>query len=302
MGKISGNGGIMTHISSNYILITPAKNEETNLPDVALSVTEQIIKPLLWLIMDDGSTDKTSDIIRNLQNKYDWIKCIRLPQKPRDITFHYSLVCKKGFDYILEYCEQNNIEYEYIGLLDADTVLTNDYFHKLISQFEMDKSLGIASGGVYYNFNNKLSWEQSNINLPRGTGRLWRRDCFFDTKGYVVEPSPDSISNVKAVLYGWKIKQFIDIVEIQKRKTSGADGLWDGYIKNGWMAYYFNKNPLLVLANIIYYSTKSPYYTGFAYFLGYTTSVLKMKAKICDKEIRDYYWNKKLTEYFPTWL
>ncbi|NLO30051.1 MAG: glycosyltransferase family 2 protein [Methanosarcina mazei] len=277
-----------------YLLITPARNEEKNLPEVSRSVAGQKITPVLWIIVDDGSTDGTPHILEDLKTKYSWIRSIRLPPRPRDITFHYSYVCKQGFDYTLEYCRENGIEYDYIGLLDADTILEENYFGKLIDEFEKDSSLGIASGGVYYDTGGKLSREVSDKNLPRGTGRLWRKACFLETGGYQVEPSPDSISNTKAILRGWQLKQYADVVEVQTRKTSAGEGLWNGYVKNGWMAHYVDKSLPMVLFNTLYYCLKSPYYTGTAYFYGYLNSVIKKDVKIQDMEIRNYYRSQGL--------
>ncbi|AKB76160.1 glycosyltransferase [Methanosarcina lacustris Z-7289] len=275
--------------NGKYLLITPAKNEEINLPDVSESVTGQKVTPALWIIVDDGSTDETPRVLEGLKAQYSWIHSIRLPPRPRDITFHYSYVCKQGFDHALDYCKENGIEYEYIGLLDADTIPEENYFGKLIGEFEKDSSLGIASGGVYYDVGDNLSREVSDKNLPRGTGRLWRKSCFLETEGYPVEPSPDSISNTKALLRGWQLKQYADVVEIQTRKTSAGEGLWKGYVKNGWMAYYVDKNLPVVLLNTLYYSLKSPHYTGIAYLSGYLNSAIKREKKITDMEIRTYY-------------
>jgi glycosyltransferase involved in cell wall biosynthesis len=277
-----------------YLLITPARNEEKNLPEVSESVTGQKVTPVLWLIVDDGSTDGTPQILEALKKRYSWIRSLRLPPRPRDITFHYSYVCKQGFDYTLEYCRENSIEYDYIGLLDADTILEENYFRKLIDEFEKDSSLGIASGGVYYDTGGKLSREVSDKNLPRGTGRLWRKACFFETGGYQVEPSPDSISNTKAILRDWKLKQYADVIGVQTRKTSAGEGLWKGYVKNGWMAYYVDKSLPMVLFNTLYYCLKSPYYTGIAYFYGYINSSIKREKKIQDMEIRNYYRSQGL--------
>ena len=279
-----------------YLLITPAKNEERNLPDVADSVLKQTIKPKLWVIVDDGSTDKTSQIINNLESEYGWIKGLTLKPGPRDQMFHYPIVCKSGFDYAIEYCEKKGIDYEFIGLLDADTILEEKYFEKLINEFNKDKNMGIASGGIYYTINGTIQWDKTNEKLPHGTGRLWTKECFLNT-GYLAKPSADSISNVKAILRGWKIRNFKNIVAVQKRRTSGAEGLWKGLKIDGQKAYYLNKHPLLVLLNTIYYTTKKPYYTGIAFLYGYLISVFTREEKIDDEEIKDYYWNTRLKEY-----
>ncbi len=281
-------------LKKKYLLVTPAKNEEQNLPEVSKSVTGQKLKPELWIVVDDGSTDGTPCILENLQATCSWIRSIRLPPRPRDITFHYSYVCKQGFDFALEYCMRNDIQFEYVALLDADTVLEEDYFGKLLAEFEKDNSLGIVSGGIYYETDGKLSREVTTKILPRGTGRIWKKECFLETGGYQVEPSPDSISNIKALMRGWRLMQYADIVQIQKRKTSAANGLWSGYTKNGWMAYYLGKNPFIALANVLYYSAKSPYYTGAAYGWGYFGSAIRREKKIQDPEIRAYYRNQGL--------
>ncbi|MGB9927830.1 MAG: glycosyltransferase [Methanosarcina sp.] len=290
--KFTGGGKIDPELKSKYLLITPAKNEEQNLPEVSKAIIAQNVKPALWVIVDDGSTDKTSSIIESLKSSYPWIQSTKLPPRPRDITFHYSYVCKQGFDYALEYCNQNKLEFGCIGLLDADTIIEENYFGKLLIEFEKDSTLGIASGGVYYNIEGKLSREMTDKNLPRGTGRLWKKDCFIETGGYLVEPSPDSISNIKAFLRGWKIAQYPDIVQIQTRQTSAASGLWHGYMKNGWMAYYLGKNFLAAMLNVFYRSAKYPYYPGIAYFWGYVTSAIRGEKRIQDPEIRAYYKNQ----------
>jgi len=281
----------------DYILVTPAKDEGDNLPFVMKSVVEQTIKPRIWLIVDDGSTDNTSQIVQDAEVKHSWIKSITLPPHPWDITFHYSFVCKTGFDWITSHCAENKIEYHYIGLLDADTELSPDFFESLISAMQNDASLGIVSGGIHHIVDGKLEWNQSNENLPAGTGRLWRRECFFQTGGYIVEPAPDSISNVKAVLRGWKIKKFKSVIAVERRMTSSAQGLWEGYQTRGSLSHYVDKHPLLILLGSLSFTIKKPHYTGLAYLYGYLQEWFKGSPKISDPEIRDYYRNEWLKEY-----
>ncbi|MEZ5336512.1 MAG: glycosyltransferase family 2 protein [Methanolobus sp.] len=280
-----------------YILVTPAKNEEIDLPAVADSVASQTIKPLKWVIVDDGSTDNTPAIIKDLELKYKWIQSIRLPPRGRDITYHYAYVCKQGFDHIVQECEEEGLEYDYIGLIDADTILEPEFYQKLINELKNNTDLGVISGGVYQSINGKLERRKTSERLPSGTGRLWTKKCFFDTGGYTVEPAPDSISNVKAISQGWKIWQFKDVVAVQTRLTSSAEGLWKGYKANGFMAYYLNKHPLLVFLNALHVSRKKPYYLGIAYSYGYIQSVIKREKKTEDEVVRNYYWNQRLQEY-----
>jgi glycosyltransferase involved in cell wall biosynthesis len=288
-----------------YVLVTPAKNEERYLPKVAESVIGQTVLPVLWVIVDDGSTDDTPKVIKNLENRFGWIKSIQLPSHPRDITFHYSYVCKSGFDYAIQLCKTNAIRYDFIGLLDADTVLEASYFEKLSAEFDKNSQFGIASGHITDMPAKEICWadvkkDEPDRPLPRGSGRLWRKECFFETEGYLIEPAPDSISNVKASLRGWEIRRFGHIKAIQLRDTSGAQGLWNGYRIRGATAYYLNKHPLLVLLGSFSYIIQKPYYIGLAYLYGYLLEWLKRSPKIKDPEIRSYYWNNRLKEYIKT--
>ena len=77
-------------MASKYILITPVKNEEENLPNLIQSVVEQTIKPVLWVIVDDGSTDRSPEIIKEAQKKYSWIQSIRLESKSRELGIQHT--------------------------------------------------------------------------------------------------------------------------------------------------------------------------------------------------------------------
>jgi glycosyltransferase involved in cell wall biosynthesis len=279
------------------VLITPVKDEEKLLRDVIESVLNQTVKPVLWLIIDDGSTDSSPKIIHRSVSRHSWIKTIRLPPQPRDIIFHVSYVYKSGFDFALNYCERNKINYDFIASIDADTVLEKEYFEKIIHKFGTNKKLGIASGGLYHEINGKLKMCGQAENFPSGTGRVWSKECFFDTDCFSLEPSADSISNVKAILRGWQIQRFNEIQMVEKRLTSSAQGLWNGYKYNGYMAYYLNKNPILILLNVFSCTLNRPYYTGIAFLLGYIKPVIKNEKRISDREIREYYWSYRLIEY-----
>jgi glycosyltransferase involved in cell wall biosynthesis len=275
----------------------PVKDEEKILADVIESVANQTVKPALWLIIDDGSTDNSPTIIQNFVSQHNWIKSIHLPPHERDIIFHVSYVYKHGFDFIIKYCKENKIDYSFIASIDADTILEPEYFEKLLHEFEINGKLGIASGGLYHEIDGTLKLSTKMENFPSGTGRVWSKKCFFDTDGFSLEPSADSISNVKATLRGWDIKRFNEVRMIEKRLTSSAEGLWIGYRCNGHMAYYLNKNPILVLLSVFQCTFRKPYYTGIAFLLGYITACIKREEKIQDKEIREYFWSHRLIEY-----
>lgn len=279
-----------------YILITPAKNEEFYLPTVADSIINQSVLPEIWIIIDDGSTDRTPEIIKNLKDKYNWIHSVKMPEGMRDLTFGVSRVYRSGFEYCRNYFLNNNKDYYFYGVIDADTCIESNYFSNLIEKFFEDSSLGIASGMIIdplTGLNERPDYDFE----PMGTGRIIRKECYDEIGGYPPEPFADSITNIKAKLRGWKIAQFHDIKATHLRKTNSAEGEWKGQMMYGRYAHYFNKHPLLVFLTIGKLSLKKPFYTGLAFMIGYMSAVLKRDDIIKDTEIREYYRNDRLKEY-----
>ena len=272
-----------------YFVVTPVKNEEKSLPFTIRSIEEQTVKPILWVIVDDGSTDNTPKIIEDAKRRHDWIQSIRLKEGERDLKIHYAYVCKTGLDFAIKYCNERKIEYKYIALVEADMILEDSYFENLIKEFEKDPKLGIASGGVWVCINGKETQIKLRKDLAFGSHRLWRKKCFEETGGYPLTHAVDSVSNVKAKLRGWKVKQFEKYKGVQTRMTGSAEGLWKGWKIRGEGAYYFNAHPFFVILKSIRYLFKKPYYIGLAYFIGYFSSYIGRKEQTDDEEIMHYY-------------
>ncbi len=289
-------------MSHDYILISPIKNEGEHLPQVINSMLNQSKLPTLWIIIDDGSTDKTPEILHNLEKKCNWVKIIRLPEHPYDKHIHYAYVCRVGFDFAIKYCEKNNISYDFIGLLDGDTILEPLYFDKLLNEFQKNIQLGIASGGIYYKNEKGLSYEKTFDDFPRGTGRLWTKKCFFDTGGYALDPAMHTISNIKAELRGYQHRQFKNIQAIQTRKTSSIGGLWNNKISAGKVAYYLYRRPIIVLMNAFIFTLHPPFYGGIAYMIGYFSAIKQRKPRITDEEIIFYFKKQKLTQLIKLFI
>lgn len=286
------------NISRNYILITPAKNEGENIGSCIHSVLSQTVIPVLWVLVDDGSTDSTYDIIQDARNEHHWIECIKLNDTGRDLTIHISKVIKNGFDFAVEHCRQNNIEYNYIAFLDADMIIKDkDFFEMLIINFEKDNQLGMASGQILILEDPKNPCiEKRRTDTVSGGEMICKREFFEEINGFPLSFAWESVLRVKAVLNGWKVERFEGITVFQTRETGSAEGIKKGYYIKGASEYYLNYNPLIVLAKGIKYCYKRPYYIGIVYLYGYFSSLIRGKDQIKDKAIRRYFFLNKLQE------
>lgn len=278
-----------------YIFVTPCKNEEKNIPNLIQSVAAQTIQPSLWVILDDGSIDNTLKIIKEAEEKQKWIQSIRLKEYDgdSDIGLHLSVVMNKAFDYAIEYCKKNGVEYAYIGNVDGDIILEKTFFEKLIKEFEKDDKLGVAGSGTQYIKDDHIVQPKGQEDEPSGGDMLIRRKCFEECSS-VISSAPiwDSVLKAKAKLRGWKIRRFEYIKATETRDPIINKGYWIGYLHHGKGSYNVNLNPLHVLIKSIKYSCKKPCYFGIAYLVGYFTSLIKREKQIEDEEIKKYFWNK----------
>jgi len=279
-------------MNRHYILVTAAKNEGKNLPRLIQSIVEQSIRPVVWVIIDDGSIDNTPEILKEAKKKYEWIQSVRLQSKAKDkdIGFHLSSVMIEAFNFAIEYCKKNGIDYEYLGNVDGDMILEHKFFEKLLIEFEKDEKLGIAGGGVQYIKSGKVIQIFGDVEEPSGGLMLIRKKCFEDCGGIQLSCCWDSVLKAKARLRGWKTKRFEHVKGIETR-IPGSENYWMRGLHGGESAYYLNLNPFNVFVRSIKLCRKS-FRRGIAYMLGYIICFLQRKEKIHDEEIRKYFWNK----------
>lgn len=272
-----------------YIVVTPCKNEERNLGNLINSMVSQTVKPILWTIVDDGSTDNTPNIIRQAKRKYKWIQSIQLNCEKRDRGLHLADIIRTGFDFGKNYCAKKQINYMYLSNVDSDIVLENTYFEKILNEFENDPSLGTASGSLHHYKRGKLVTENIKTSEPPGAFIVIRRKCFEQCDGIFISYAWESVFNAKAKIRNWKTKIFDNITVIEVRDTNSAEGYWKGYRYKGECAHYLNFSPLHVLVKTILYLFKKPYFIGFAYIYGYIDNFLSKNPQINDEEIKNYF-------------
>jgi glycosyltransferase involved in cell wall biosynthesis len=281
----------------SFIMVTPARDEEDFLPKVIESVSKSSVKPKLWLIVDDNSRDRTPQVIEEATKRLDYVRKMELRDKSaRDLVFHYAYVCIRGFDSCLTLAEERGFVWDYIVLLDADTVVEPEYFQDIIAAMEEDTKIGIASGSISVVQSGKVKPIRVFKDIPSGTARVWRKRCFLETNGYTHTQTPDTVSTVRARLRGWKTVRFQEPKAYQLRRTSSAQGLWKGFITRGKATYYLDYSLILVLARGLSYTLQPRFYLVIPYAIGYAQSFFKHDDKISDKDIRDYYRKTRIVE------
>ncbi len=273
--------------SAQYILVTPVKNEEDSLPRLEKSVLNQTVLPKLWVIVDDGSTDESSAILHQLASQFSWVKTVRMSEGPREIGFHYSEVVKEGFKYALQLTKSRSMDYQYVGVVDADISFASDYYETLIARFEEDPLLGIASGGTYVKRGKRLIWEKTSRQWPTGGAMLISKVC-FDRIGWQLSRSPDGVAFIRAMHQGFRTRNFKELIALQSRPTSAGDGYWRGFVDFGRTRYYMGYTPFFAMLYSVRLLSTYPSYHGFAFLVGYFSDYLRRREKIGDPEVLEF--------------
>src|SRR5690554_1196437 len=175
----------MTEYKNKLAIVTPAKNESNNVYGLAESVAKLEYLPDLWIFINDDSDDDTEKKFRESINTFPslkqhcTIKIIKHISKDKSYSLgnKYSSVVKFGLDFLLKYEEDSKIKYDYIGILDCDILIPENYYSFLMNKLENDPKLGIVSGGkqLEIDSNNKTSVTfSSRTHAPSGF-RVWRR-------------------------------------------------------------------------------------------------------------------------------
>nr|WP_321497936.1 glycosyltransferase family A protein [uncultured Methanolobus sp.] len=280
-------------MNSNYILITPCKNEAETLPALISSILNQTIKPVVWTIIDDDSDDNTEQIINDAMDMCPWIQYLKLNQsQKRDIGIHLAEVMQKAFEHSIIYCNTNSINYFYVGNVDADLTLDSSFFENLIIEFENDSLLGVASGGTDYTVGNKTIPSRAPEDEPSGGHMLIRKKCYEDCGGFPISHAADSVLKAKARMSGWKTKRFEENRALEARDVDSAEGYWIGFCKKGEAAYFINLPLIHVILKATKISSRYPYYGGLPYVLTYLKSMAKRSQRLSDPDLKKYYKNK----------
>jgi glycosyltransferase involved in cell wall biosynthesis len=275
-----------------YVLITPARNEEDYIEKTIQSVIAQTVLPEKWVIVSDGSTDRTDDIVKQYAEGKEWIEFIRLPERKER---HFAAKVQ-GFN--VGYERLKNVEFDIVANLDADISFEKDYFEYLLANFQRDPELGVA--GTDYIEGDLHSFRDSYINVQHVNGQcqMFRRKCFDDIGGYtpIKGGGIDWVAVTTARMKGWKTYSFSDRVFIHHRKmgSAGSSVLAARY-HYGKKDYFLGGHPLWEILRGIFQMAKKPYVIGGAFLmLGYFGALLRGANRPVSAELMRFHRNEQM--------
>ena len=268
-----------------YVLVTAAHNEERFIDKTLSSVVSQTRLPELYVVVDDGSTDRTAAIADRYAEGRPWLRVLRLPAGGQR-NFARKV---RAFNAGLE--QTDGLVFDCIGNLDADVSLEADHFEYLLSQFAGDRRLGVA-GTVYIQPGfNSMSDSFEGEECVAGPLQLFRRESFTEIGGYVANPlgGIDWIAVTTARMKGWRTKTFAARRYYHHRSMGTANRSHVGAMFDyGRKDYFLGGSPLWQCGRVCYRMTKRPYVVGgLALLAGYSyAAITRVPRPVSDALVR----------------
>ena len=271
-----------------YLLITPCRDEADHARRTLESVVRQTVPPALWVVVDDGSTDETPQILADYAQRYDYIRVIRREDRgQRSVGPGVVDAFYVGYESI------DPTEFDYICKLDLDLDIPFEYFEAMIQRMEANPRIGTCSGKPYYPApGDRLISERCGDDMSVGMIKFYRRECFEQIGGFVRQVMWDGIDCHRCRMLGWIACSWDDPeIRFLHLRPMGASqqGILTGRMRHGYGQYFMGTSLAYMTASAVYRATRPPFLTGgLAMWWGYVKSMLARSPRYEDRQFRKF--------------
>jgi glycosyltransferase involved in cell wall biosynthesis len=269
-----------------YVLITPARNEEACIERIIKSVISQTVLPKKWVIVNDGSSDGTTEIVSRYAAKYDFIDLISVSRSGERNFGAKALAFKYGYEHLRE------TDFDFVGNLDADVSFDAAYFEEILARFQKNPRLGIA-GGIILEYDGNKFWEQNtSLNSVSGAVQMFRRQCYEESGGYkpLKLGGIDAFVETMARKHGWTVQTFPELKVMHHRRVGVIAGkIFQARFRHGMMNYTLGYHPLFQFIRCLLRMKDKPYFVGSMLMLcGYCWASIRRYEKAIPAEFMNY--------------
>jgi len=286
------------HRPAGYVIVSPVRNEADYLGETIRSIVGQTVRPLRWVIVDDGSEDETAAIVEAAARHHDWIRLVRRERRSdRRVGGGVVDAFKLGLETI------RDLDYAFLCKLDGDLRLGRTYFERLLDHFARDPKLGTLSGKCYLVDGERLVWERTHDDFSLGAAKFYRRACYEEIGGFVSEVMWDGIDCHRCRMLGWKASSLDDpelVIQHLRRMGSSQRSVFHGRLRHGRGQYFMGTHPLYMIVSGLYRMREAPFIAGGLLMIGgYFTAALRRVKRYDDPEFRRHLRRWQLRRLVP---
>ena len=271
------------------LLVSPVRNEAGQIERVAAAVAAQSMPPDLWLVIDDGSTDGTLELLRRLEQEIPFLRVLEATRREDHAVADRLATAAEARAFNQALATVTLEKFTHLGKLDGDIELPPDYLERLLHEFSNDTQLGVAGGSLDELFGTRLR----RVGIPEyhvhGALKLYRRDCFEAIGGIQERLAWDTIDETYARMEGYTTRSFGHLAALHLRHSASADGQLRGRARHGTCAYILHYGPAWVLLRSLKEGARRPYgLSGGAFLLGYASAAVRGTSRVDDERFRRF--------------
>ena len=268
-----------------YVLITPARNEAEYIEQTIRSMVSQTHLPARWIIVDDGSTDGTGEIVAAYSSRHEWIELLSLPARSGRTFGGKAIAFNSGYRRV------KSINVDIIGNVDADISFGQDHMAFLLGKFAANPRLGVA-GTPFREGSQQYDYRFTSMEHVSGACQLFRRECLESIGGYtpLKEGGIDLLAVIKARMNGWQTRTFPERFCVHHREMgTGMNRGLDVPFKGGRHDYQMGVHMVWQFFRCLYQMTRKPYVVfGSALLAGYLWGMITRADRIVPRDVIEF--------------
>ncbi|WP_325344977.1 glycosyltransferase family 2 protein [Xylophilus sp.] len=269
------------------VIISPVRDEAKYLRLTLDAIVAQTVRPVEWIVVDDGSRDETPGIVREYAARHPFIRLV--PRGDRGFRKLGGGVIA-AFDFGRENIVHT--DWQWIAKLDGDMSCGPRYIERMLEKFEENPRLAAVSGKVYRSEGGRFVEEHTVREQVAGQFKRYRRAAFEDIGGFVQHLAWDGIDVHTAAMKGWQTLSFYDREAwLWHHRIMGSSdrSIYTGRLRWGRGNWYLGYHPLYAIAAGVRRMRERPYVIGGLLMIaGYFGAALRRLPRYDNPEFRRY--------------
>lgn len=274
--------------NDRYVIVSPCRDEAAHMRRTLDSVSLQSVPPDLWVVVDDGSTDGTAEILAEYAAQLPYLRVVRRADRgARSVGPGVIEAFHAGYDLV------EGDAFGFLCKLDLDLELPTTYFETLLERMRAEPRLGTCSGKPFYvDRSGRQIDEVCSDEMSAGMAKFYRTACYRDIGGFVPQVMWDGIDCHRCRMLGWTARSFDDdslrFLHLRPMGSS-QDSMWVGRRRHGRGQWFMGTGLPFMTLSALFRCTRPPRITGgVAMWLGYVGSMLHGAPRYPDLEFRAF--------------